>query len=196
MVSHEEREGRAQAEVAGLALREGGAERLAVVLDEQDSVLLQRSRIAPRSPAKPSALVMKNAFSFVFLRVSARLAAMQLSVWASQSTGTAFMPSWSIGMTLVDQVSAEKPTLSPSFRRPRFLRACRRARLALPPLLKSTQCFRPCSAAKAFSNCRHFSPMLRMRACMMNSVSSFLVSYSLRKVFFISGIIFRLRSAV
>src|SRR5258708_30334026 len=94
-----------------------------------------------------------------------------------------------MGMTFVDQVKAEKPALSLSLRRPRFLSAWRTARFALDPLLNSTASFRPWYAAKDFSNSKHVVPMLSWVERLRNSMSASLVSYSCRKVVFVKGII-------
>ncbi len=103
----------------------------------------QIRRISERSPAKPSALVMKNAPRVSLSSRSRNVFGETLSVVTSQSIGTGSKSIWMIGMTLVDHVSAENPTLSPGLRRPRLLRLCNMSRLALLPLLTRTAWRRP-----------------------------------------------------
>src|SRR3989344_5747988 len=111
---------------------------------------------------------------------------MTLSVSASQSIATGFMLIWMIGMLLVDQVSAEKPTASPSLSQPRFLRAWNIARLALPPLLNKIASLHPCFLANASSNARHCSPMLSFFACTIKSASARFVLSSSMNAFLMS----------
>ncbi|EKE13210.1 MAG: hypothetical protein ACD_13C00053G0001, partial [uncultured bacterium] len=61
------------------------------------------------------------------------------------------------GMTFVDQVSAENPTMSPFLIFPRLRRAWMIARLAELPLLTITQCFLSWYLEKFFSNLAHSS---------------------------------------
>ena len=82
---------------------------------------LQISLIIPKSPAKPNTFVTKKARKSVSSNLSNKFFDITLSVAGSQSIGTGIKPSCIIGITLVDQVIAEKPILSPDSNFPKFL---------------------------------------------------------------------------
>jgi hypothetical protein len=87
-----------------------------------------------------------------------------------------------IGMTLVDQVTAENPIKSPDRSLPRFTSALKSARFAMLPLETSTASRLPCHRAKFSSNDRHWLPKLSFRERMIKLHKARFVSFSRQKV--------------
>src|SRR3989344_1483497 len=97
-------------------------------------------------------------------------------VSSSISIGTGLRARLIRGMTLVAQVTAENPTLSPVFILPRFIRTWIRARFAELPLLNIAEYFLPCQREKACSKLRTCLPRDSCFALFINLHSLSLVA--------------------